>query len=186
MTTRTRGSLLAVAVASIAAFASGRALAADVWTFAKSPAPWAPYAISPGPSVEAMAFNVTATTLSATSVKRMTFLVTGTAQNADVANFQLVFYPYGLAGSGYIVGSSSASGFSPGLTTSLVAIDLSTPLALPALFTGAFALRVDVNGVRSFRFQPQLRTVTVESNGVVRNVAETDDLPLPGDSFYVN
>jgi hypothetical protein len=186
---RTPSSLLAVVAASIAALAPGEALAA--WTFTKSPALWERQAVvSATPGLDAMVFNVTAAGTGLARVTRMAFQVTGTLQTAEVTNFQLVYYPDGLAGTAVVVGTNSGSGWGRGATTSIVSIDLAAPLTLQTdlsgVSTGAFALRVDVNGARSFSFQPQLQTVTIETDGVERNLVETGDLPLPGDSFYVN
>lgn len=188
---RTPSSLLAVVAASFGALAPAGALASESWAFTKSPAPWAPHAVgSAATGLEAMVFDVAATGIASSRVTRMAFLVTGTAHTAEVVNFQLVYYPGGPGSSGVVVGSNSGSGWAPGPATAVVSIALASPLALPTdlsgFSTGVFALRVDVNGGRTFFFQPQLQTVTVESGGAERYVVATGDLPLSGDSFYVN
>ncbi len=185
---RTPSSLLAVVAASITALASGRALAATNWTFTKSPGPWDRHGVAaPASDLDAMVFNLTVAGVAPTRVTRMAFMVTGTLQTAELANFELVFYPAGLASPGVVVGSNTGSGWAVGPTTSTVSIDLTAPIAVQGdIFTGVFALRVDVNGARSFFFQPQLQTVTIENDGVERYLVDTEDLPLPGDSFYVN
>jgi hypothetical protein len=189
---RTPSSLLAAAAASMVALASGKALAADAWSFTKSPAPWTSHSVgSSALGLDAMVFNVSATGIGLARVTRMAFMVTGTLHTAEVGNYQLVYYPNGLSGSGLVVGSSSGSSWAPGITTSIVSIALAAPLALnvdstTGISSGVFALRVDVSGARSFFFQPQLQTVMVENGGVEQLVAATGDLPVPGDSFYVN
>jgi hypothetical protein len=189
---KTPSSLLAAVAASMIAFTSGEALAADSWTFAKSPEPWAPHSVgSSSLGLSAMSFNVSATGIGAARVTRMAFMVTGTLHTAEVGNYQLVYYPNGLGGSGLVVGSTSGSTWAPAATTAIVSIPIAAPIALSVdpmtgISSGVFALRVDVSGGRSFFFQPQLQTVTVENGGVERLVLATGDLPMPGDSFYVN
>jgi hypothetical protein len=189
---RTPSSLLAAVAASMVALASGKALAAEAWNFTKSPAPWASHAVgSSALGVDAMVVNVSATGIGLARVTRMAFMVTGTLHTAEVGNYQLVYYPNGLSGSGLVVGSSSGSSWAPGITTSIVSIALASPLALSfdsttGISSGVFMLRADVSAARSFFFQPQLQTVTVENAGVERPVTTTGDLPLLGDSFYVN
>lgn len=189
---KTPNPLLAAVAASIVSLASGRALAADAWNFTKNPTPWASHSVgSSALGLDAMVFGVTATGIGTARVTRMAFMVTGTLHAAEVANYRLVYYPNGLTGSAVVLGSNSGSGWAPGATSSIVSIDLAAPLALQTdsttgISTGVFALRVDVNGARSFFFQPQLQTVTVENGGVMQYVVATGDLPLTGDSFYVN
>lgn len=174
---RTKSSLLAV-VASIAALASRDALADTSWTFTKGPL--TEHAIASTQGLDAMVFTVNAPTAGA-PVTRMAFMVTGTVRASEVANFRLLYYPSGLTGTAWVVGSTTASGIGQ---SAIVDISLASPLTFT---TGVFALRVDVNGSRSFFFQPQLQSVAVTSNGVERYLlAETEDLPLPGDSFHVN
>jgi hypothetical protein len=194
MTTRT--SLLAAVAASIAVLASGRALAqtttaapaappGKTWSFSTGNARPGSRAVAAARAVNAMVFTVSANGVAQTRVTKMGFMVTGTLQNSDVANFQLVFYPNGVASPGVVVGSSTGSTWAPGKTSSIVNIDLASPFDVQGAFTGIFELRVDVNGVRSFDFQPQLQTVTVASGVVEQYVLDTDDLPLPGDSLVV-
>lgn len=189
---RTPSSLLAAVAASIVALTSGKAVAADAWTFTKSPDIWwASHSVSSSVAgLDALVFDVAATGIGQARVTRMSFQVTGTLRTAEVANYQLHYYPNGLAHSGTVVGSNSGSGWAPGRNTAVVNIDLAAPLALQTDSTGVssgiFVLQVDVNGARSFFFQTQLQTVTIENGGVERYVAATGDLPLAGDSFHVN
>lgn len=183
---KNRSSLAAAIAASIAVLASGEARAAAPWTFAKTNGAWTPTAVAPSTAgIDALVFNVATTAVPLEVVKQMTFQVTGTGRTAEVANFQLVFYPDGLGTPGIVVGSNTGTGWGPG-QSHVVTIDLHTPVAFRGANSGFFALRVDVNGPRTFFFQPELRTVTVVSAGVARLVRETEDLPLPGDSFFVN
>ena len=177
-------SLAAAVVISAAAVTPGEALAAP-WTFAKT-SPVTRYDLAPtARGLDAMPFNVTATGVGSTRVTRMAFMVTGTARTWEVANFQLVYYPDGLSSPGVVVGSTSGSEWKPGPATSIVSIPLATPVTLQGDFAGAFALRVDVNGAHPFFFQPQLQTVTID-DGAEHDLLQTEDLPLPGDTFYVN
>jgi hypothetical protein len=179
---KTRTSLLAAAVAVVTALAPAASHAA-VWTFTKSGAPWAAHAVTfAQPALDSLTFDVAASGAAPAAVTRMIFQVSGSVKSPEVANFQLVYYP-GPGRSGVVVGTGS----SPiGVTSSVLTIDLTTPVALQGDFAGTFALRLDVNGARAFFFQPQLQTVTIDEGGVIRNVMETGDLPMPGDSFYVN
>ena len=183
---RTPSSLRAVVAASlIAALTSGYALADTTWTFTKSPAPRATRAVASAAGLDAMVFNVTAAGVGLTRVTRMAFMVMGTLQRADFDNLQLVYYQHGLAGPGVVVGSEAGAGLAPGERT-LVSIDVTAPIAIQGDYAGVFALRADVKGTRSFFFVAQLQRVTIEQDGVERNLTETEDLPMQGDTFYVN
>jgi hypothetical protein len=187
---RTQTTLLA-AVASITLLASGDAFAqatpavATPWTFTTTTQP-STFSVAPAPAIDAMVFNVSATGVGPTRVTRMTFVVKGTVHTSEVANFQLVYYPAGLGSPGVVVGSNAGVGFAPPGKTSIVHIDLATPIDFQGNFTGDFSLKMDVNGARSYFFTPRLQTVTIESAGVARFVSETGDLPLQGDMIYVN
>jgi hypothetical protein len=185
---RTRSSLFPVILVCFAALAPVRALSAipagtaSTWAFAKSGAPWAAHAVTfAQPALDTLIFDVSASGAAGTRITGMTFQVSGTVKSPEVANFQLVYYPGPGRGGGVVVGTGSAP---IGVTSSVLTIDLAAPIALQADFTGTFALRLDVNGARAFFFQPQLQTVTVDEGGVLRNVLA--DLPMLGDSFYVN
>jgi hypothetical protein len=183
---KNRSFLVAAIAASITILASGEARAAPPWSFAKTNGAWTPNAVaSSTPALDVLVFNVATTAVPLSTVKQMTFQVTGTGRTAEVANFQLVFYRDGLGTPGMVVGSNTGAGWGPG-KSHVVVIDLATPVAFQGAASGFFALRVDVNAPRTFFFQPELRTVTMVSEGVARLVRETEDLPLPGDSFYVN
>jgi hypothetical protein len=188
---RTQTTLLAAVAASITLLASGDAFAqaapavANPWTFTMPVAP-ASYAVAAAPGLDAMVFNVTAAGVGPTRVTRMSFVVKGSVNTREVANFQLVYYPAGLGNPGYVVGSNAGTGFAPAGKTSTIDIDLASPIAFEGSFAGDFALRVDVSGTRSYFFTPRLQTVTIESGGLVRYLTETEDLPMQGDLFYVN
>jgi hypothetical protein len=183
---KTLTSLLALVTASITALAPGQARADTTWTFANVAArSTAATAAAHGP-VDAMVFNVTAAAVAPTSITRMVFVVDGTVNNAELANFQLVYYPNGPASPGVVVGSNTGAAFAPGGTTGALRIDLANPIALQGNYSGLFALRSDVNGVRSFFFAPRLQTVTVNQGGADRFLMETEDLPMSGSMFYVN
>lgn len=177
--------LLALVTASITALAPARARADTTWTFASIAARSPAVAAAASAPVDAMVFNVTAAAVAPTRITRMAFIVEGTVKNAELANFKLVYYPGGLAAPGVVVGSNAATGFAPGGTTGTVSIDLAAPIALQGNYSGIFALRGDVNGVRSFFFAPRLQTVTVD-DGAERFLMETEDLPMSGSTFYVN
>jgi hypothetical protein len=200
-------SLLAVAAASVATLlpATGLAQVAAVapagpaWSFDADAAPTnanpnslnrnakatarAP-AFATG--LDAMVFNVSASGLGLSRVTRMSFAVTGTGLNGEVANFDLVYFPSGITGGGVVVGSTKGSAWGPGRTSSFVDIDLVAPFDVQGTFSGVFALRVDVNAFRTFFFQPELRSVTVDSGGVTQLVTDTGDLPMKGDVLAVN
>jgi hypothetical protein len=184
---RIPSSLLAVVAASIAALAPGQARALNSWTFTNFAAT-APRTVASSVSgLEVMVFDVTATGVGLTRVTRMAFAVQGTVKPGELANFQLVYYPSGLAGPANVVGSNAGSAWAPaGRTASIVSIDLTSPIVVQGDFGGVFALRVDVNGAPSSLFKPRLQTVTVDSGGVEQNLADTEDLPLPGDGFGLN
>ena len=183
---KTLTSLLAVVTASITALAPDLARADTTWTFASVAARSPAVAAAARAPVDAMVFNVTAAAVAPTNITRMAFVVSGTVKNAELANFQLVYYPNGLAAPGVVVGSNAAAAFAPGGTTDTVSIDLATPIALQGNYSGMFALRGDVNGVRSFFFAPRLQTVTVVQGAAERFLIETEDLPMSGSTFYVN
>jgi hypothetical protein len=193
----TTKSLLAAVAASTVVLAAGDARAQTTtstatatttttpppspWTFKKSPGPTANYALGSAPGVDAMAFTLTATGIAPTTLKNMTFFVLGTLAKGDLVNYKLLYYPAGTTSAGTVVGESTGVAWTGGPNSS-VTIDLASPIAVPASFTGAFVLRVDVQGKRSFSFQPTLRTVGVTEGFVTAS----EDLPLPGDVYKVN
>jgi len=185
---RNRSSLLTVVAAAVAILASGEAHAQAPWAFAKTNGAWAPTAVASfTPSVDVLVFNVATKAVPLSTVKQMTFQVVGTGVNSEVVNFQLVFFPDGLGTPGIVVGTNTGAGWGPG-KSHVVTIDLQTPVAFQGANSGYFALRAGVSGPRTFFFQPQLQTVTVAggANGVARLIQDTEDLPLPGDSFFVS
>jgi hypothetical protein len=203
-------SLLAVAAASVATLlpATGLAQAVDAAPVAPAAPAWAfiadaaPNGANPNSlnrnakairrapafasGLDAMVFNVSASGLGLSRVTRMSFLVSGTGLNGEVANFQLMFFPSGITGGAVVVGQTQGSAWGPGKTTSFVDIDLVAPFDVQGAFSGVFALRVDVNGFRTFQFQPELRSVTVVSDGGTQLVTDTGDLPMKGDVLAVN
>lgn len=181
-------SLLA-AVASIAALAPtpSRAQAINNWSFT-TPALWTNRSVaSVSPGASAVVFDVTAVNQPVSSLTRMRFQVNGTARNGDLTNFKLVYYPSGLTGSGYVVGSNTGNAWAPaGISPSTVSIDLASPIGLQGNYSGTFALVVDVNGAPATSFQARLQAVTVQTGGVERFVMDTEDLPLQGDFVTLN
>ncbi|MFL5261719.1 MAG: hypothetical protein ACJ79R_13100 [Anaeromyxobacteraceae bacterium] len=183
---RTQSSLLAVIAASITALATGDARADTTWTFT-GVNPRATYAVaSPKNGVDAMVFHVTASAVAPMRLVRMAFQVMGTVQSAEVTNYELVYYPTGLGTGGVVVGSNTGAAFAPGGRTSIVSVDVATPIALQGNFAGFFALRAAVQGTRAYFVTAQLQTVTLEDGGVERFLMETEDLPMSGDTYYVN
>ena len=185
---KSRSSFFVLVAVAIALLASADARADTTWTFTKSPAAQAIYAAQPQPGFDAMVFNVGATGVGLTHVTRMAFVLKGRVHAPQVANFDLVYYPAGIGGPGVVVGSNAGAGFAPAGPRSVVNIDLASPIAVQGDFTGAFALRMDVNGAgaSSFFFAPRLQTVTIEQGGIVQDLVQTEDLPMQGDTFYVN
>lgn len=193
-------STLAVLASSFLAFACGRSPSLDVvatsanakatspWTFTKTPAGFANYSIAaPSPAFSALAFHMESRGTKDSAVTQMAFMITGTVQVGDLANFQLVYFPDGTRKPGVVVGTNDGSTWAPGATSSVVPVDLVTPLVLSQNFKGDFALLVDVNGLAKFFFSPELSTVTIDVAGVPQLlVGGTCDLPLPGDQFNVN
>lgn len=158
------------------------------WTFTKiAPAVVTSGVASPSPAFRALTFHVESSGTGATSVTRMSFMITGTLQAGDLSNFELVYFPGGLQGSAVVLGTNKGSAWAPGAATSVVPIQLATPLALSDKFKGDFALRADLNGRGSFTFSPQLQSVALEVGGTPQLLVQgTCDLPLPGDVFKVN
>ncbi|MGE5048880.1 MAG: hypothetical protein ACM3PC_09945 [Deltaproteobacteria bacterium] len=194
-------SILAVFAGSVLAVACGASPSADAvaasanvkvpaspWTFTKTPAAFANYSIAaPAPAFAVLNFEMTSRGSKDFAVTQMAFMITGTVQVGDLANFQLVYFADGLKKPGVVVGTNDGSTWTPGATTSIVPIDLATPIVLNQNFKGDFALNVDVNGTAKFFFSPQLSTVTIDVAGVPQLlVGGTCDLPLPGDQFNVN
>jgi hypothetical protein len=183
---RTPSSLIALA-ASIVALASGDARGDTTWTFTTLAGRSTHVALPPAAAgVDAMVFNVTAAAVAPTQVTRMVFMVMGTVQSSEIGNFQLVYYPSGVAANGIVLATSSGATFAPGSPTNLVSFDLTAPIAVQGNWSALFGLRTDVKVARSFLFAPRLQTVTVQSGGAERFLVETEDLPLSGDTFYVN
>jgi hypothetical protein len=182
-------SLLALAAASVAALAPApsRAQVVNSWTFT-TPAPWTSRGVAAvAPGANAVVFDVTAANAAPTSLTRMRFQVNGSARNGDLTNFSLVYYPSGLTGSGYVVGSNAGTAWAPaGIAPSTINIDLTSPIAVQGDYSGTFALFVDVNGAPASSFQTRLQAVTVRTGGVERFVMETEDLPLQGDLVTLN
>jgi hypothetical protein len=193
-------STLAVVAGSLLALACGQSPSVDAgatsanvkatapWTFTKTPAGFANHSIAaPAPALAALAFHMESRGSKDSAVTQMAFMITGTVQVGDLANFQLVYFPDGTRKPGVVVGSNDGSTWAPGATSSIVPVDLVTPLALSQNFKGDFALQVDVNGLSKFFFSPELSTVTIDAAGVPQLlVGGTCDLPLPGDQFNVN
>lgn len=194
-------STLALLAGSFLALACGQSPSADAvvasasvkvppspWTFTKSPAAFANYSIvAPSAAFSALSFQMASRGSKDSAVTQMAFMITGTVQVGDLANFQVVYFPDGTRKPGVVVGTNDGSSWTPGATTSIVAIDLATPIVLSQNFKGDFALQVDVNGTAKFFFSPQLSTVTIDVAGVPQLlVGGTCDLPLPGDQFNVN
>lgn len=172
----------------VAAMASGAKVKASPFTFTKIPATWAAHAVaSPVQGLDAMTFEMTASAAKGDILMAMAFMISGTLQAGDVANYQLLYFPDGLKKPGVVVGSNDGSTWAPGPTTSIVSIDLTAPITMGQNFKGDFILRLDVNGAGSFFFSPQLQTAAVDVGGVLTLLTgATCDLPLPGDTFYVN
>jgi hypothetical protein len=97
-----------------------------------------------------------------------------------------MYYPAGLGTAGVVVGTNTGAAFAPGGRTAIVSVDVANPIALEGNFAGFFGLRAAVQGTRAFFVTAQLQTVTVENGGVERFLVETEDLPMSGDTYYVN
>lgn len=182
---RTARPLLAFVAVSAAILAAGEARAAT-WSFTKNSPAWAPHLVTTNTSgVDAMVFTVASTGVD-TTVTKMAFMVVGSVKPGALDNYQVIYYPNGITSPGAVVGSATGAGWKMGPQSSIVTVPLSSPITVSALgFTGVFALRVNVSGAPAF-FEPQLQTVSTSTAGVEKYVLATDDLPLNGDTFYVN
>ena len=99
-----------------------------------------------------------------TALTQVDFMLIGSLQPGDLANFQLIYYPGGRNKPGVVIASNDGSTWVPG-PTSFLNLRLATPLVLGSTFKGFFALLVDVNGSRSYNFAPLLQMVTISVNG---------------------
>jgi hypothetical protein len=171
-----------------AAFMSAARARLTPWTFTKIPTtPATQNVAAPVQGLDALVFEMTGSAVKGDVVKAMAFMITGTLQAGSLTSFQLVYFPAGLKKPGVVVGTNDGSSWAPGPTTSIVSIDLTSPITTGPNFKADFILRVDVNGAGSFFFTPELRTATVDVGGVPTLLTgATCDLPLPGDTFYVN
>jgi hypothetical protein len=171
---------------------SSRVVQPTSFTFTKVPAGYATHAIaSPVAALETIVFQLTATQAAGITVKQFGFMISGSLQAGDVRNYQLVYYPDGLAKPGVVLGTNSgATWVAPGGSpSSFIYIGLATPITVPKgkTFTAYFALRADVTGTGAFFFYPRVQTCTVDAGTGDKDVAWFGgDLPLQGDQFTVN
>lgn len=162
------------------------------FTFTKVPPTQAIQAItSPVAGLETIVFSMVATEAQGMVVKQFGFMISGSLQTGDVGNYQLIYYPDGLAKPGVVVGTNDGSTWvAPGGSpSSFIYFDLASPITIPKKksFTALFALRADVNGTGTFFFYPSVQTCLVNANGVDQDVTWFGgDLPLRGDQFNVN
>jgi hypothetical protein len=180
--TITRCAVLAVIVFSTT---SAQALP---FTFTKLPAGKQALAVSTAAqAVDAVVFQMSSTDLAAATVTRMSFLITGNLPIGSLFNLDLVYFPNGLAAPGVIVGTNDGSTWARSAKQALIEISLAAPLTVQQNTSHFFALRPSVKGASSFFFTSDVYVVTVSSDGVERRlIGETEDLPLPGDTFHVN
>lgn len=154
--------------------------------FTKVPATRTTQTISTGTGVDLMTFTVSSTYATGLSLTEMSWMVYGSLTATDLSNFELVYYPDGLANPGTVVATSST--FVPGPTVSLH-MRLNSPLAFDTKnkerMLGTFVLRADVNApTQMINFR--LSTAAVLEAGVEHLLFEgTCDLPLDGDTFQV-
>jgi hypothetical protein len=175
----------AVLAAAVLSASSAQALP---FTFTKLPAAQTSLATSASAqTVDALAFEMRSIDPSATTVTKMSFQITGTLPVGTLSNLELVSYPLGLSGPGVVVGTNDGSTWGHSANRAMVTIQLAAPVTIQQNTSSTFVLRATVKGASSFFFNPDVHVVTVSSNGVERAlVAETEDLPLPGDVFKVN
>jgi hypothetical protein len=164
----------------------------STYFFAKVPAAWAGHHITPAADVDIFDLDIS-TSETSSSLTRLTFMLAGNAQVGNLTNLRLVYYPDGRGTTGVVVASDNLAGW-VNTAANYVTLTLATPLVLNAKGKNlsksavkSFSLLVDVSGAAAYQFFPQLQTVNVSLNGVERQLlTETCDLPLLGDTFYVN
>ena len=164
----------------------------STYYFTKVPAAWAGHHITPATDVDIFDLAIT-TSETASSLTRLQFMLATIAPAGSLTNLRLVYYPDGRGTTGVVVASDNLAGWI-GNTTNYITLSLGTPLVLNATgknknrnATNSFSLLVDVSGTTAYQLFPQLQTVNVSLNGVERQLlTETCDLPLAGDTFYVN
>jgi hypothetical protein len=180
--TITRCAVLAAALLS--------ASSAQALPFAFTKLPAAQTSLSTSASaqtVDALAFEMRSIDPSATTVTKMSFQITGTLPVGTLSNLELISFPNGLSAPGVVVGTNDGSTWGHDAKRAMVEIQLAVPVTLQQNTSNTFVLRAKVSGASSFFFNPDVHVVTVSSNGLVRPlIAETEDLPLPGDTFRVN
>ena len=173
-------------IASPTAQLAARNLKALQVFFTKVPATRTTQTISVGTAVDLMAFTVSSTYATGLSLTEMSWMVYGSLTATDLSNFELVYFPDGLANPGTVVATSNT--FVPGPTVSLH-MRLNSPLSLDTKnkerVLGTFVLRADVNApTQMINFR--LSTAAVLEAGVEHLLFEgTCDLPLDGDTFQV-
>ena len=154
--------------------------------FAKVPTTRTVQTISVGTGIDLMTFTVSSTYASGLSLTEMSWMIYGSLTATDLSNFELVYYPDGLASTGSVVATSNS--FVPGPTVSLH-MRLNSPLLFDTKnkdrVLGTFVLRADVNApTQMINFR--LSTAAVLEAGVEHLLFEgTCDLPLDGDTFQV-
>lgn len=161
-------------------------------TFTKIPPAQVNHSIaSPLAGLETIVFQMNALQAEGVVVKQFGFMIAGSLQVGDVGNYQLIYYPQGLANPGVVLGTNDGSTWAPpgGSAASFIYLNLSTPLTIPKgkSFTAIFALRADVTGTGTFFFYPRVQTCLVNNGGLDQDVTWLGgDLPLQGDVYYVN
>lgn len=159
------------------------------FTFTKLPATVADQTItSPALGLETIVFQVDASRADGLTIKQVGFMISGSLQAGDVGNYQLVYYPDGLAKPGVVMGTNDGSTWvAPGGTT-LLYIDLASPITITKKkFTAIFSLRADVTGTGTFFFDPRVQTCLINDGTTDKDVAWFGgDLPLQGDVYHVN
>ena len=159
------------------------------FTFTKLPAAIADRAItSPALGLETIVFQMDAGRADGLTIKQLGFMISGSLQQGDVGNYQLVYYPQGLDKPGVVMGTNDGSTWvAPGGTT-LLYIDLASPITITKKkFTAIFSLRADVIGTGTFFFNPRVQTCLINDGTTDKDVAWFGgDLPLQGDIYHVN
>lgn len=159
---------------------------ATPWTFTKAEeVSQARPIASPAQAMNALVFEAGSSGAEGSKLTRMAFKIYGALKPGNLSNFQLVYFPDGIAMPGVVVGRNDGSTWAPGARTTIIEIAFAAPLAVSANFKGQFALRADLDGAPAF-FTSELRTVSVAASGVEQSVTDTGDLPLRGDTFKVN
>lgn len=168
---------------------SAKTPALTSFTFTKLPAAVADQTIaSPASNLETIVFQMDASRADGLTIKQMGFMIAGSLQVGDVGNYQLVYYPDGLAKPGVILGTNDGSTWvAPGGTT-LLYIDFASPITITKKkFTAIFSLRADVTGTGTFFFDPRVQTCLINDGTTDKDVAWFGgDLPLQGDRYLVN